>query len=405
MNKPPPDYSPAAMHEQGSEQGSCVSISEDTRARGQCYADLSDPARQGFALAEAVRDAHGRLCGFRILDLNEACGRLTGVFPAHAKGRAIEELVPGLEPCWVEAFAKVVETGAPIRFENYVERLGKWFEVFAHPTAPGQIAFVFIDVTERKRAEDAADAQFELFEAVFTHSIGALSVLDTQYDYLRINEAYARAGGHALGDFAGRNHFELVGLGAKPLFDEVMRTKQPATHDTPNFVFPGQPERGETHWEWTLVPVLDRDAEVECLVFSLKDVTERDVASHALRESEARLEAIRQREQAFRSLAENSIDIIARYDTDLRWIYVNPAVERVVGRPPAEFIGKTHRDLGLSNAQVDALDRPLAEVFASGEPRTGEAMLSTPNGNRYLEAPGAGIWPGRQGKDSADDRS
>lgn len=386
MNKPPLDLSLALAQEQDSEHAQLISGSDLTTAHEPRYANLFDSMRQGFALAEVIRDAQGRPSGFRILDLNEACGRLTGIFPERAEGRTTDELEPGLKPGWVEAFVKVVETGEPARFESHVARLGKWFEVFVHPTAPEQIAFLFIDITDRKRAEAAADVQFEVAEAVFAHSVGAIAILDRQYSYRRVNEAYARACGRDVGDFAGRDHFEMVRLGSEPLFDEVMGTKQPASHFTRNFVFPDQPERGVTHWEWTLVPVLDRDAEVECLVFSLKDVTEREVASNALRESEARLEAIRAREQEFRSLAENSMDIIARYDPDLRLVYINPAIEAILDRPRAECVGKTHREMGLSKVQAAALDRPVAEVFASGRPGTAEATVSTPNGDRDLEA-------------------
>lgn len=506
MNKPPLDVSLALRQEQVAAQALRQHISESdlTWAQERRYSNLFDSMRQGFALADVIRDEQGRPCGFRPLDLNEACGRLTGALPGPAKGRTAEERMPGLEPHWVEIFTKVVQTGEPARFENYVERLGKWYEVFAHRTAPEQIAFLFIDITERKRAEAAAVAQFEVAEAVFTYSIGALAVLDRQYNYLRVNEAYARACGRSVADFAGRNHFVMFQSASRPIFDDVLRTKQPATRFTRDFVFPDQPGRGVTHWEWTLVPVLDCDDEVECLVLSLKDVTEREVASNALRESEARyrqqaaelemiyrtapvglcvldtqlryvhvnaylaemsgvaaeahlgktvrevlpqvadriepllrsvletgepvrevelsgeaqpgvirhwisqywplkssdgtvfgitaiaheiterwrLEESRQREQAFRSLAENSMDIIARFDSDLRWTYINPAIEAIVGRPRAEYLGKTHREMG----SPEALDRPIMEVFASGEPRTAEATVSTPNGDRYVEA-------------------
>lgn len=47
------------------------------------------------------------------------------------------------------------------------------------------------------------------------------------------------------------------------------------------------------------------------------------------------------REQEFRSLAENSPDIIVRYDRDCRRIYLNRAYEESLNTTPAEALGKT----------------------------------------------------------------
>ena len=56
----------------------------------------------------------------------------------------------------------------------------------------------------------------------------------------------------------------------KVIFDDVVRTKRPFETFTRAFIFPDQPERGMTYWDWTLVPILDQAGEVEYLVFSLR---------------------------------------------------------------------------------------------------------------------------------------
>src|SRR5207249_1836043 len=44
-------------------------------------------------------------------------------------------------------------------------------------------------------------------------------------------------------------------------------------------------------------------------------------------------EALRNREQEFRALAENSPDVIGRFDRDCRLVYANPALESLLGVP------------------------------------------------------------------------
>lgn len=66
---------------------------------------------------------------------------------------------------------------------------------------------------------------------------------------------------------------------------------------------------------------------------------------------------LRESEQAFRMLAENSPDVIIRYDRNCRRIYVNPEFERVNRLTTAQVIGKTPVELSSELA-------PIADVFS-----------------------------------------
>ncbi|MGE5608756.1 MAG: PAS domain S-box protein [Bacillota bacterium] len=75
-------------------------------------------------------------------------------------------------------------------------------------------------------------------------------------------------------------------------------------------------------------------------------------------------QACRCREQLFRALVENALDVIARFDRGLHHLYINPAIERVTGQPPSFFLGKTHRQMGfLSVADCDLWEAKLREAF------------------------------------------
>ena len=109
--------------------------------------------QEGFALCELVHDADGRPVDFRYLEVNAAWERLTGLPAAQVVGRLVTEVIPGVEPVWLETYAKVVETGAPAHVEYRVAALDRWFEVLAYRTEPGCFAALFLNVTDRKRAE------------------------------------------------------------------------------------------------------------------------------------------------------------------------------------------------------------------------------------------------------------
>ncbi|MCX5973777.1 MAG: PAS domain-containing protein, partial [Coprothermobacterota bacterium] len=54
----------------------------------------------------------------------------------------------------------------------------------------------------------------------------------------------------------------------------------------------------------------------------------------------------RERERDFSTLVEHATDMIVRFDTNLRHIYCNPAVEHQLGIPAHALIGKTPLEIG-----------------------------------------------------------
>jgi PAS domain S-box-containing protein len=132
-------------------------------------------------------------------------------------------------------------------------------------------------------------------EAFFQHAVMPLVILDPEFNFVRVNEAYARACRRKAREFAGHNHFEFYPHAEnEAIFRQVVRGKSPYRAAAKPFVFPDHPEWGTTYWDWTLVPILDAAGEVEFLVYSLNDVTHgkeaenRDAFTHALLELFAR---------------------------------------------------------------------------------------------------------------------
>jgi len=71
-------------------------------------------------------------------------------------------------------------------------------------------------------------------------------------------------------------------------------------------------------------------------------------------------------EAKYRALAENSPDIIIRFDRNCRHLYVNPAIEKAMGIPAERFLGKSHRELGYSSQYCRYWEERIKTVFASG---------------------------------------
>jgi len=95
---------------------------------------------------------------------------------------------------------------------------------------------------------------------------------------------------------------------------------------------------------------------------------------------------LRARDRVLQALADNTPSILARFDRELRHVFVNVAVEKATGRPAADFLGKTHRDLGMPADVCDHWDAALRSVFRTGQPATIAFEFSGPSGEQHYES-------------------
>jgi PAS domain S-box-containing protein len=146
-----------------------------------------------------------------------------------------------------------------------------------------------------RQVEDVLRRRSQMLEAFFQHTIAPLAFLDRDFNFVRVNEAFARGDGKDPDFFIGRNLFTLYPPdGNRAIFERVVQTKQAYRAYAVRYVFPDAPqrERGATYWNWWLTPLLDDHGEVQFLVWSLEDVTEQQKAVQELQEQARQLQQL-----------------------------------------------------------------------------------------------------------------
>ncbi len=154
---------------------------EALRASEARFRSLFDTMTEGFAIHEIITDDRGEPVDYRFLEVNPAFERLTGLRRAELIGRTFRTVLPGEGERWIREYGRVALTGESVQFEQYATVLGRHYEVFAFRNAPRQFAVLFMDVTQRKQAEevlaaakaaaDEANRQKDQFLAVLSHEL------------------------------------------------------------------------------------------------------------------------------------------------------------------------------------------------------------------------------------------
>ncbi|MHB8101147.1 MAG: PAS domain S-box protein [Methanosarcina sp.] len=94
-------------------------------------------------------------------------------------------------------------------------------------------------------------------------------------------------------------------------------------------------------------------------------------------------ELILESENKFRTLAENSPDLIARFDRQNRCLYANPAIAKFYNCSPDEFIGKTNPELRMDPEMAKFSEKQRENVFTTGKNKIMEFHHTSPQGKEY----------------------
>ncbi len=142
--------------------------------------------------------------------------------------------------------------------------------------------------------EDKIKQGHAILDAFFKHTVTPFVFFDRELNFIRVNEAYAKVCQRDASEFIGKNHFKSYhDPENERIFRQVVESKIPFQAFAKPFMFSDRHERGVTYWDWTLVPILDKNGEVEFLALSLNNVTERKLAEETLSMTKKELESAR----------------------------------------------------------------------------------------------------------------
>jgi PAS domain S-box-containing protein len=349
-------------------------LAKTVRESEERYRSLFNSMTEGFALHEILTDEAGRPVDYRFLDINPAFERLTGLNRADTVGRTAKAMLPGLEPHWIEQYGRVALGGESAHFDDHSADLGKYYSVFAYQTAPRQFATIFMDITERRKAEESLQARQAELLAVHDNISVMTCLLDAECHILFANRALIQFTGPANGARENRRPGNVLGCiestrdprgcGFGPDCTEC--ALRAAIHDT---LATGKPhqnverrmtvERGDHRQDVILLcsTTLVHSAGKDRILLCLEDITERTHAADALKKSE----------RINRALIEATDDVTMLMAPDGTILTGNSALAKVFHRDLSEIVGRKVEEI-LPPALAESRMRQIRKALESGQP-------------------------------------
>ncbi len=156
---------------------------------------MFDSIDKGFCVIEMLFDDEGKPFDFRFLETNPAFEKQSGL--ETVVGRRMREFAPQMEEFWFEAYGQIAVSGKPSRFENFSERLARWFEVYAFrigDETSRNVAVIFKDISERKRSEEKLRQSENFVRSTLNSLIPSIAILDRSGVIIEVNSNWTRFG-------------------------------------------------------------------------------------------------------------------------------------------------------------------------------------------------------------------
>lgn len=247
-------------------------------------------------------------------------------------GRNFWKVFPGTDAptskYWTE-YNKVMKTRKPVHFLEYYAPFDIYTETDAYPSLDGGISVFFRDVTERIVSQKALQASELRFRTMADNIPNLAWMADSEGYIFWYNSRWYT--------YTGTTPEDMEGWGWQAVHDpevlpDVMKKWQASIDSGEPFgmTFPLRGADGSFRPFLTRVePVRDEKGKISHWFGTNTDISEQQEMAQALRDSENR----------FRTLIEQSADVIQLVTAEGKVLYSSDSIKRVLGYNPKDILG------------------------------------------------------------------
>ena len=211
-----------------------------------------------------------------------------------------------------------------------------------------QLVSIARDLSKEMDTKLALLESQEQLEQIFSKTHVMIAYMDIDFNFIRVNKAYADANGKESDYYSGKYYFELYpDFENEKIFRDAVKTGSPYQTFSKPFVHKENPEKDTSYWDWNLYPIKDSYGKVESLILSLIDVSDRVNAEKAVLEGEKR----------YKTFFEGSKDAIYLTSVDGKIEDANDAFLKLFGYEKDEIFANNVKSLYSNPADRDKFQK------------------------------------------------
>jgi PAS domain S-box-containing protein len=216
----------------------------------------------------------------------------------------------------------------------------------------------------------ALEKSEEKFRTIFESNSTAILIIEKDSTISMVNNAYCRMTGYMHDEVEGQSWTKFIPESELPRLKEFNRLRYLQSPELPSvYEFLFNKKDGETRVG--LMSVFF-DPRLNQIVISIADITERKEMENSLHES---------REQ-YRKLVELQGEGLVIVDQEERYIFANPAADRIMGVPSGSLVGRKINGF-VSEATLDQIKKQT-ELRSTGNRSTYEMDITRPDGEKRV---------------------
>ncbi|MBU1883699.1 cache domain-containing protein [bacterium] len=219
---------------------------------------------------------------------------------------------------------------------------------------------ITLDITERKKQEALLIKKEQQYRTLAENIPDPIFRYDTDAKRIYVNPAVEKISGISAAELLGKQPTQKTLVSSKEseiVKNSILKVIRTGKPDTVEVVF-NTPDGRKIYYQDNHIPEFGPDGKVESVLTIVRDITAQKMLAT--------------REEMFRTLAENSPDIIMRYDEEANRIYANPAFSEQTGIPKEVMIGnKPETQWGIYfkmlNMSASEYQNKIKHIIKTGE--------------------------------------
>jgi len=343
-------------------------IVRDITERRKVLEALRQSEEHYSTLVRSLTDAVFKLKGKVITWCNDRVEKIYGYKRDELIGKEVTVLFPEGVNRWkfIEEVATAIDKQGYFRGAHRVKRKDGSLADIEYTisqiqgTEPIELISVARDITDRKRIEEEVAKSEARYRSLFETTSNGVAIIDLKGEVILVNEALCSMVGYSQNELIGRNFADFLHPDDAPRLLELFVEGLTGQAKHPALEFRTTHRDGRILWLYSSPTELVQGNETIGFSAIIHDITERVQMEKALRQSE----------EKFRKVLDNSQDMI--YSMNLHtsgYEYVSPATKQVLGYSPEEFQTLNSDELISLVHPEDAekLQQNIVDLITQGE--------------------------------------